>query len=65
MYREPVSGVFRPKTFLFRRLWQKRGQRFVICGNNPASAPCPFKFVHVAFLAGLAAVGQFRWTVAA
>ena len=36
MYRTSVSGVFRPKSFWFRRLWQKPGQRFAVCGGNPA-----------------------------
>jgi hypothetical protein len=37
MYRTPVSGVFRPQSFWFRGLWQKPGQRFPLCGGNPAS----------------------------
>src|SRR5262245_65971833 len=36
MYRTSVSGVFRPQSFWFRRLWQKSGQRFAVCGGNPA-----------------------------
>src|SRR5262245_2661745 len=36
MYRTPVSGVFRPQSFWFRGLWQKPGQRFAVCGRNPA-----------------------------
>jgi hypothetical protein len=35
-YRAAVSGVFRPSTFLFRHLRQDGGQRFAICGSNPA-----------------------------
>src|SRR5262249_11397520 len=35
-YRTPVSGVFRPQSFWFRGLWQKPGQRFLLCGGNPA-----------------------------
>jgi hypothetical protein len=29
IYRTPVSGVF-------RGLWRKPGQRFAVCGGNPA-----------------------------
>jgi hypothetical protein len=32
IYRTPVSGVF-------RGLWRKPGQRFAVCGGNPATAP--------------------------
>ena len=35
-YRTPVSGVFRRKDFWFRGLWRKPGQRFAVCGGNPA-----------------------------
>jgi hypothetical protein len=44
LYRAPVSGVFRRKTFWFRHLRQHRGERFAVCGNNPALAlrPAPF-----------------------
>src|SRR5262245_24754150 len=35
-YRTPVSGVFRRKDFWFRGLWRKPGQRFAVCGGDPA-----------------------------
>jgi hypothetical protein len=37
IYRTPVSGVFRPNAFWFRGLWRKPGQRFAVCGKNPAA----------------------------
>ena len=36
IYRTSVSGVFRRKDFWFRGLWRKPGQRFAVCGGNPA-----------------------------
>src|SRR5262249_31640924 len=36
IYRMPASGVFRPQRFWFRGLWRKPGQRFAVCGRNPA-----------------------------
>jgi hypothetical protein len=36
MYRTSVSGVFRRKDFWFRGLRRKPGQRFAVCGGNPA-----------------------------
>src|SRR5262249_56589665 len=38
-YRTPVSGVFRRKDFWFRGLWRKPGQRFAVCGGDPAAPP--------------------------
>src|SRR5262249_15192608 len=38
-YRTPVSGVFRRKDFWFRGLWRKPGQRFAVCGGDPAWQP--------------------------
>jgi hypothetical protein len=37
MYRTSVSGEFRRDGFWFRGLWRKPGQRFAVCGENPAS----------------------------
>jgi hypothetical protein len=36
MYRTSVSGVFRRNDFWFRGLRRKPGQRFAVCGGNPA-----------------------------
>jgi hypothetical protein len=36
IYLTPVSGRFRRKAFWFRGLWRNRGQRFAVCGRNPA-----------------------------
>src|SRR4029079_4817843 len=36
VYRALTSGVFRPKGFWFRGLWQKSGERFAFCGGNRA-----------------------------
>jgi hypothetical protein len=37
MYRTSVSGERRRNGFWFRGLWRKPGQRFAVCGENPAS----------------------------
>jgi hypothetical protein len=37
MYRTSVSGELRRNGFWFRGLWRKPGQRFAVCGENPAS----------------------------
>jgi hypothetical protein len=37
IYRTSVSGEFRRNGFWFRGLWRKPGQRFTVCGGNPAS----------------------------
>src|SRR5438876_9644823 len=32
----PRDSTFRRKDFWFRGLWRKPGQRFAVCGGNPA-----------------------------
>ena len=44
-YRGSVSGVFRRNTIWFRGLWQNLGQRFAVCGNNPAKGDLIVKIV--------------------
>ena len=37
VYRALTSGVFRPKGFWFRGLWQKSDEGFAFCGENRAT----------------------------
>ena len=64
MYRTSVSGEFRRDGFWFRGLWRKPGQRFAVCGRNPASTDIGGIFctlVRNQWIEGRTVTIEYRW----